>query len=63
MGFSYWVKQVSHDNYSVGGGFYLLYSHFIKYKVGFGIDSNNSAELMALGCLLKLPRDKGIESL
>jgi ribonuclease HI len=51
------------DFCSTGETLFISDRHFIKFKAGLGPGTNNSAELMALRCLLKLAFEKGATQL
>jgi ribonuclease HI len=52
-----------HEIFVASETLYFFDSHFIKYKVGLAMGTNNSTELLALRNLLKLAIEKGIDKM
>ena len=59
-GFFYGAKQGLLKLCSSSGILFIYDSHFIKFKVGIHLGTNNWIELMDIICLLKLYLDKGV---
>ena len=53
-------RQGQNDNSSAGGVIFLSEVHFIQFKAGLGVGTNNYAEMMALQLLFKINMDKRI---
>jgi ribonuclease HI len=55
------TKQGPNNFCSAGGTLFFSDVHYFKFKAGLGSGTNNSAELLALRCLLKLANENRIE--